>query len=145
MAQGKSRPFIKNFMDLPRWAGVSSLKAGGQSIKSLAKSLFIVKRPEIEETFEAAVKRLGLTEESIAHRQRWYAITATIYLVAAILMLVYCAHLFWLGHHLSLITSVALTAVLLSFFFRDHFWYTQMKNRRLGFTFKEWVQSVFGH
>lgn len=143
MAQGKSRRFIKNFLDVPRWAGVDTIKHAGKSIKSLAKSLFTVKQPEFNETFDEAITRLKLSEEDLSKRQRMYGITAGVYFVSACLMLVYCVHLLMLGHHMSMVTTFALVMLLLAFFFRDHFWYTQMKHRRLGFTFKEWLSAFF--
>ena len=141
MAQGKSRHFIKTFLNVPRWVGVSELVNVGKSIKSLGKSLFVVKQPERIETFEQAIERLHLTEADIKNRCKWSRITAFIYFLAALVFLGYGVHILLLGHYMSFVTTMVLTVLLLTFSFREHFWYTQMKHRRLGFTVKEWFKS----
>ena len=144
MAAGKSRKFIKTFLDIPRWTGAAHLAASYKSIKSLARSLFTVKEPEFNETFAEAKARLKLTDEMIAKRQKGYFITSMVYLVCSLAMLGYAFHLFNKQHLMAGVSSISLTLVLLSFFFRDHFWYTQMKNKKLGMTFNDWLRSIFG-
>ena len=143
MAQGKSRTFIKTFLNVPRWLGVSQLAAAGSSIKSLAVSLVTVKQPKFQETFEEAVTRMGLSEEELAKKQKICLITAIIYLVSSISMFGYMFYLFYCGFMLATVSAAALTVLLAAFFFKEHFWYTQIKNKRLGFTAMEWFKSLF--
>lgn len=142
MAQGKSRKFIKTFLNVPRWIGVDQLAAAGSTIKSLAKTLITVKKPQFEETFEEAVKRMGLTEKDLEAKQKNLLILAMIYLVSAIGMLAYGWFLFSKGYFLATVSAVSLSVLLAAFFFREHFWYVQIKNKRLGYSFKEWLHSI---
>ena len=142
MAKGKSRKFIKTFLNVPRWIGVDQLSAAGSSIKSLFYSLTTIKKPQFEETFEEAVKRMGLSEEDLAIKQKNCLIISIIYLLSALGMLIYSYILFAKGFFLATVSAVSLSVLLSSFFFREHFWYTQIKNKKLGYTFKEWFNSI---
>ena len=143
MAQGKSRKFIKTFLNIPKWTGSAYLLSSARSIKSLAKSLFTVKKPEFEETFEEAIARLNLSEEALQKRQKNYLITAACYFICAVFMFAYMIYLIKLQHIMASISALSLTLVLLAFFFRDHFWYTQIKQKKLGLSFSDWLQHLF--
>ena len=145
MAKGKTRHFMKTFIDIPRWVGVEEIVTVARSVKRLGRSLFVPKQPERIETFEQAVERLDLTEDAIKQRCRQYYIFAMIYAIAALLFMGYAIHVLFLKHYFTFITTIVLAVLLMTFAFREHFWYTQMKYRRLGFTFQEWFKSVFNY
>ena len=143
MPQGKSRKLVKTFLDVPRWVGVNEIVTVGKTVKDLGKRLVTPQQAERQETYEQAVKRLNLSQEDIDKRCRYWRMTSYVYLFSALCFLGYSIHLFLLEHYASSLTTLVFIAVLLAFAFREHFWYTQMKRRRLGFTFQEWLSELF--
>ena len=117
MAQGKSRKFIKTFLDIPRWMGVSQLVAAGASIKSLAKAMMVIKQPKFEETFTEAVNRMGLSVDDLEKKQKLCLVFSLVYLASAIFMFCYMFYLFNSQMILSAVSAFALTVLLLAFFF----------------------------
>jgi intracellular multiplication protein IcmV len=129
---------LKSFVDVPRWIGFSSLRATGSQIGGMARNLFSTAKPQFEETYEEAVQRMQLSEEALQKRMTTFFRMAVLYFVIGLCLLVYTGVLFFYGHLTSTMLSLVLSFVLFTFAFREHFWYTQMKLKRLGCTFKEW-------
>lgn len=144
VARGVGRA-VKPFVNVPRWMGWQNLKADQQRVGALAKSLMQSnKKPVIRETFEEAVARLNLTEEAISTRKRDLLRAALFYVFLAAVIFVYALYLlFILKLVLGAAVAFMLVAVTLTLAFKQHFWYIQMKYRRLGFTFNEWVNATF--
>jgi intracellular multiplication protein IcmV len=105
--------------------------------------LFTVAKPERRETFEEAVVRYNLSENDIQARQKAFFQVAMLYLAGFVLDILYVIYLYATQRHMPAVMALAFSGVLFSMFFRQHFWYTQMKHRRLGFTFQQWVFSLF--
>ena len=137
------RRSFQRFFDVSSWLGTDEIKKNTSNLKSLAVTLFTVAKPERRETFEEAVERYQLSEEDIQKRKQAFFQVAMLYLAAFFLDIVYVFYLFRTQRHMPATMALAFSAVLFSMFFRQHFWYTQMKHRRLGFTFPQWVASLF--
>lgn len=137
------RRYARSFLDIPRWMGAEHLKRNARSIRSMLRGFSTVKKPELEETFEQAITRMGLNEQRLEERKAEFFRLAMIYLAAALGAFAYLLYLIFHGHYRALMLSLTLVIVLFSFFFREHFWYTQMKYRRLGMTFGQWLRSLF--
>lgn len=137
------RRYIRSFFDIPRWMGVNYLKHTAVSMRDLARTMFTIRKPEHEESFEQACKRLGLSEADVSERCQTFLRKAQVYLICCLLVLCYFIYLMLHGHYQASFLTASLTLMLFAFFFREHFWYTQIKHRRLGFTFAEWVKSLW--
>lgn len=137
------RRSFQRFFDVSSWLGMAEIKKNTSNLKSLATILFTVAKPERRETFEEAVARFQLSEADIAKRQQAFFQIAMLYLAGFILDICYVIYLYATQRYMSAIMALAFAGVLFSMFFRQHFWYTQMKHRRLGFTFQQWVRSLF--
>jgi intracellular multiplication protein IcmV len=69
-----------------------------------------------------------------------------LYFIAGLLFLTYTLYMI-LHLHLGMILGLLVTALMMLFAYREHFWYFQMKTRKLGNTFKDWLSFVLrrGH
>jgi intracellular multiplication protein IcmV len=132
---------LKPFVNFPSWMGWKQISQTGQGIKGLATSIF--SRPESKrvETFEEAIARLGLDEETIQRRSRGFLKSALIYLLFALGIFAYTVFLMiTTSYILAILFSLVLSLFILTLAFRQHFWYFQMKVRRLGCSFEDWVK-----
>lgn len=126
-----------------RWVGFEQLANNAKTIKNLADG--IVKSPRKDQsqyhpsTFEEAMQYYGLTEADIKKRMHISLQITIVCLALSILMIGYSVYLFITALPLSAFVCVILTWLLWAYAFREHFNYFQMKQRRLGCTFKEWL------
>ncbi len=132
-----------------RWIGFEQIAGNAKTIKNLADG--IVKASGKEESpthphsFEEAMQRYGLSEDDIKQRMRTAVQISVICLLLSIPMMGYAIYLFVKNFPLSAFVCIMLTLLLWAYAFREHFNYFQMKQRRLGCTFKEWfVYTVKG-
>ena len=141
----RTRKFIKPFVDFPRWLNVSELKRNNKTLYGFAKDIAKPELPLVHvETFEQAMARLQLTEKDVSARRAFFLRMTMVYLLIAIAFVVYAVYLYRVDASiLSIIMLASLVLAALALAFKQHFWYTQMKNRRLGLSFGDWVQYTF--
>lgn len=117
------------------------IKAGGQFIESGAKKLFVPDPSRPVETFDEAQHRMKLTETDLASRARaLYRLSIMMACLAIFLFVYFFYHIFYGTWHAAFLTF-ALTLLALAISFRYHFWYFQIKSRKLGCTFREWYRQ----
>jgi len=131
----------KSMVNVPGWMSLGYLKKDTLSMVNWLKGFFVPKKAFYKETFEQAVKRLDLTEQDLAKQQRRYFGQAVFFLLAALCLLFYTIYLFVDAKFIpgALAFLVFLLALVRTFI--SHFWYYQIKNRKLGCTVKEWAQG----
>lgn len=134
--------FFGSHLQFSRWMGLSEIKSNARNIKSLFSSLGNFDTGAESETFEQAQTRLNLTEEDIVNRTMYFLRLALVYLFCAICMIVYATYLYFTKDYMGSFMCLPILSVILSFAFREHFWYTQMKHRKLGMTGKDWFDSL---
>ncbi len=137
---------VKPLVDFPRWMGWGRLKDNTTIVTGMAKGLLTSKAATEyrHETFEEAAARLNLDEAAITARKKDLLRMTVFYLVIAVVLFLYAVYLFAvLGLFLGAIMGFVIGCVALTLAFRQHFWYIQMKYRRLGFTFNDWVNATF--
>ncbi|AAO91145.2 type IVB secretion system protein IcmV [Coxiella burnetii] len=128
-----------------RWVGYEHIASNAKTIRNIVDN--IIEKPTAassqKETFEECLRRFNLTEEDIKKRMK-NALRIVIFCLALSFgMAGYTVYLFVHGLPLSAFVCVILTFVLWAYAFREHFNYFQMKQRRLGCTFKEWFTCTF--
>ena len=139
------KSYTRSMFHVSRWMATDEIKDNFRSLKSMAKQYCTVEQAEFEETYEQAIKRLGLTESALDQKRREYLLQAYFYFAVAVALLGYAVYLYHLGHYLPMLMCLPIVLVLLSFFFKCHFWYTQIRHKRLGMSAREWfVSFVFG-
>jgi intracellular multiplication protein IcmV len=128
------------------WIGTKQIKSNALLIKDLAKSAFSPSdqgAPVKAETFAQAMRRLGMTEADL--QKRINASTKIIFFCGILIipMLAYTVYI-WMSHfYLSSFVCLMLTFLLSAYSFREHFNRFQMRQRRLGCTFSEWLAHTF--
>lgn len=138
------RFWTRSIFNIPRWIGWHDLKKNASTISDLYRSLFKSRTVSVfRETFEEAVERMGLSEADIAQVGRMYYVRSLVFAGVFLLGLAY--QFFLLSHHYwgAALVMLSIDFMILSFWFREHFWYTQIKHRRLGLTFSQWLKLCF--
>jgi intracellular multiplication protein IcmV len=97
--------------------------------------------PGTPETFEEAMKRYGLTEQRLEERKKMFGKQVIIYLLTGMGVLVYAVFLARAQEYMGMFIAFLVAALAFAYAFRSHFWLFQLKQRRLGCTFKEWLSS----
>ncbi|MFU8797226.1 MAG: type IVB secretion system protein IcmV [Gammaproteobacteria bacterium] len=139
--QKKSR---KPFFNIREWMGWNQVSEGGKAIKAMAISLFTAKQPTFKkESFEDALARLQMTEADVLIQIKNFQRLLALFFLGAVSLLGYALYLLFIARsYAAALASFGLTAFLLGQVFRYHFWLFQMKQRKLGCSFKEWAQHL---
>lgn len=141
------RSYIKNTVkantNVKGWSGWDTVKKNATVVKTFVDDL---KVPEtdassVQLTFEAAMKKYGMTEADVAKGMKARLQSAWICLAFSIAALVWMVYLFYIGMFLSGLVSLSLSALMAAYGFREHFYYFQMKRRKLNCTINEWASS----
>jgi intracellular multiplication protein IcmV len=148
MAEKKG--FIKksfgSMFNVTRWIAWGEIVGSSKIIWGITRNTLTTDRSPkdaISETFEEAIQRLALTEDDIKIRQKTFLRNSIVYLIISMLLFAYVIYLLVNGYILATFTSLLLTSLVLVYAYREHFWYTQMKHRKLGLNFKIWWRLLF--
>lgn len=125
-----------------RWLNLQMLKNTTTYLVSETKNLFTVEQAEKTENFDQAVVRLELTPNFIDAQARRYLYLTCFFLVAAVLLLLYGIYIALHHNFMGACISFSLMIYVLSCAFRFHFWYFQMKQKKLGCSLQEWFKSI---
>jgi intracellular multiplication protein IcmV len=131
----------KTFFNPGAWLGWDIIKAGNEAFFATLRGVFLPPPIEVgeKETFEEALKKYNISEEELARISHNYFLFAIFFLCLAIGVLAFGFYLIFTGGHFTgLIIALAITIFLTGQAFSYHFWYFQIKHRKLGCTFEEW-------
>jgi intracellular multiplication protein IcmV len=132
----------KTFLNPSGWLGVNELKNNTAAMWSIIKGIVTPEKTDRVETFEEAMQRLHLTEQDVENNKNTYYLYALGFLVLGIAA--FLSSFYYLFYHQTIsgcLLGLAVTAFLFAQAFRYHFWYFQIKHRKLGCTFAEWRQG----
>lgn len=132
---------VKPLVDVPTWMGYRTLADNGKNVLQSVKDIFTPIQGERTESFEQAISRLELTEETIKKQEKAFLILELFWLVIALLMLVYTLWLFATKGFVGGVFSLSMAFLASVLWFRYDFWRFQVKNRLLGADFKTWLNS----
>lgn len=133
----------KPFVNFPQWMGWGQISSAGKTIKETGQSLFEKPKANRQESFEQAVARMHLSEKDLQQRMQTFLRMTMIYGAFALALFAYVIYLVITAHFAAAFLSLILTVLALTLAFRQHFWYFQIKQRKLGCTVKEWFNSTF--
>lgn len=132
----------KTFFNPRAWLDYDGLKSQTTMLWGTLKRVFTLAKPERQETYEEAMQRFGLSEAEAQERGQLYLAYAYFFLLFATSSII--SGFYLLFHHKTIsgwLLAIAVTALFLSQAFRYHFWYFQIKHRKLGCTLQEWRQG----
>ena len=136
------RGFFSRFLNVSDWLGTSEIKRNASNLRSMAKSMFTVTKPESKETFEGAVAKYNLDDKALERKKKYFFTAAMIYLLLFFSFICYFGYLVYKKNFMTSFSTLCISLIPLALFFKSHFWYTQIKYKRLGFTFSEWLASL---
>lgn len=140
------RGILKTFLPSGWLYGeVEDLKDQNKSLYRILKSLFTKDTPVREESFADAMVRLNLTEEYVKRTAATYHIYAILFFILGLAIFTYGFYVLFAHSTLSgWLLSMAASGLCLAQAFRFDFWSYQMRVRKLGVSFNEWLESVVG-
>lgn len=143
MAGFFKRRAVKAKNTLSDWMGIGMLLGVLGLLQSIITSIFFPwkKEPGQAETFEEAIARMKLTEADLEERKKMFLTQVFIYLAAGFAVLAYAVWLAFSGYFVEMCLAFLVALLALAYAFRSHFWLFQMKRRKLGCTFKEYLDS----
>lgn len=138
----KLRTFAGRTFNVSTWMATDALVNGARNIRQLYGQISSSSRDGRQESFAEAVERLGLSERDVRAKQKYYRKTSALYGVFWAASVMYTLVLYAAGQWLTCLTAVAYSFLVFSFFFREHFWYMQIRQRQFGMHFSDWLKFV---
>lgn len=131
----------KSLFNVKGWADSERVMSAGKTIWEDAKQLTVIQQSDKQETFQEAQSRFNMGEDELARLAAKYLLTSFIFMGLAFAAAGYVYYM--ITHNATHSCLIGVVAIALSFsqFFRYHFWYFQVKKRKLGCTFKEWLNE----
>lgn len=139
---------ISKVVSPSQWMGYESLRQNGLLIgKILLRTLGRDKKEKLQGlSFEQCKAHFNLTEADIQLKMKNMLQIVQYCLILSVACFAYAIYLLVTAKILAAFVTITLMGVMLSYAFREHFNYFQMKQRRLGCTFKQWFNYVLkGH
>ena len=134
---------IARVFNLRRWFDWDRTKSSTLYLTNGIKKFLIPQKHTATESFTAVQKRLDLTDSDIIKRQQGLMRLCLLMLLFSFLMFLYTIYLLYYVQFKAFLVSFVVMMLGLTMAFRYHFWYFQMKTRKLGCSFKEWYQQGF--
>ncbi len=130
---------LKTIFNPKVWMDYEQVKNSTEYLGSGISKLFSLKgKVRSTESFEETMQRLGLDEAHIESQKKSLFRLSILMVSLAILVLAYAVDHLISGSLHSAGATIVIFFVALALAFRYHFWYYQLKARRLGCSIKEW-------
>lgn len=139
---------VKNNTNIRKWSAWDAIADNARVIASLAKGLKgpdLSAAPAVTQTFDEMAEQYGFTEDKLRVRMKLHFRVAFFCLLLALVALVWVVVLLFKLMFLSSIVALSVAMLMFSYAFREHFYYFQIKQRRLNCTMKEWFFSFFSN
>ena len=132
---------LSRIINIRSWSDWDRMKSFTLYLFNGIKKFMVPQKNVESESFEAAKKRLNLTDTDILRRQAGLLRVCWLMLLFAFGLLCYSMYHFFYLNLLGGFLSLIVMCIALILAFRYHFWYFQMKERKLGCSFREWYQQ----
>lgn len=143
----KKRPFqrvgyvVKGIFDVRKWSDYDRVKSYTKYIGDAVKKLFIPQKVNKNVSFEEAMAAAKMTNASLNIQQKALLRLSIIMCIFAAGFFGYAIYHMFYGSLRAVIISLVVMCIALTLGFRYHFWYFQIKNRKLGCTFSDWYHQ----
>lgn len=133
---------VKDNVNVKGWSAWNTIKENGKTIDGIIKDVKVdLTKPVQKTTFADVVKKAGLSENDIIARMKSYYRVALICALLGLGSLCWGFNLLFKSMFLSSLMAFSLSALMFAYAFREHFYYFQLKQRRLDCTVTEWFSS----
>lgn len=126
---------VRAWFDWDRLKSFTSFLVNGFS------RLFVPQKNTQVESFDAAQKQFNLSDADLLLKQKALYRLSIVMTAVAFLILIYAGYHLFYGTIKATIISLVVMMIALVLAFRYHFWYFQIKVRKLGCTFQEWYRQ----
>lgn len=135
--------FFSRIINIRRWFDWDRTKSFTIALKNAIKFLFVPQEVSTTsiESFDTAVNKLNLTDEELLVKQNSLYRLSLLMLSIAVLIFIYSLYQLFYGSFKAFGVSLVVTSIGLTLAFRYHFWYFQVKHKKLGCTFNEWYRQ----
>jgi intracellular multiplication protein IcmV len=144
VSESKIVRVFTGIINVRSWADWDRVKSFTLYLGNGFIGLFVPRKNVESESFDEAVNKLGIDDVNLIKKQNALFRLSMIMLVAAGGIFVYAGYQLFYGSFKAVIVSLIVTMIALVLAFRYHFWYFQIKHRKLGCTFDEWYKGVLG-
>ena len=146
----RTKKLLHGVFRVRQWSDYDRVKDSTNYLVNGIKKLFVLQRPHADttakESFDTAVKQYKLDEQQITKQQKSLFRLSMLMLGLALCAFAYGIYCIMYSTWRAVITDFAVTILILILAFRYHFWYFQIKERRLGCSVKQWMkQGLLGH
>lgn len=140
---GGIKKIIKPAVDVPKWIDYRQLVKNNRSVFGYIKKFFIPDQAKTQESFEEALLRLKLTPADLVQRSKEFTRLLWIWIFLFFLSISYSVYLLYYHAFRGFFPCLGISFIILTQIFRYHFWLFQIKQRRLGCGFRDWLNNQF--
>lgn len=109
------------------------------------KQLFVVQEMDNERPFDDVKTQFNLTEAQLLSKQKALFRLCLLMLLIGLLILTYTLYLLFSGHLAAFFLGLVVSLLAFVLAFRYHYWYFQIKIRKLGCSVSQWFrQGILG-
>lgn len=136
---------FSRIINIRRWFDWDRTKSFTIALKNGIKLFFVPQKGIKPESFQTAVTKLHLSDEELLIKQSALFRLCILMLIIALIILGYSGYQLFYGSLKAFCVSLVVSCIALTLAFRYHFWYFQIKHRKLGCTVNEWYrQGILG-
>lgn len=132
---------FKSFINVNEWIGLRNIMTMSRGVISAVRLIFVPQAAERTETYEEAIQRLNLSPEDIEMRKKTFIRIALMMALFGFICLGYMLYLLWSGYLAAGCMALVVALIVFAYAYRFHFWYFQLKVKKLGCTFQEWLNA----
>lgn len=141
----RTKRVLMRIIKVREWGDVARVQAMTTYLVTSIRRFFIPQKADHGEAFETAKSRLKLTDTQLLTKQKGLFRAAIMMLVAGLCIFIYALYHLSHGNKLASFLSIIIMLVAFMLAFRYHFWYFQIKEKKLGCTLQEWFkQGILG-
>ncbi|CAM2916927.1 type IVB secretion system protein IcmV [Legionella worsleiensis] len=136
---------FRRIVNIRTWSDWDRMNAFTLYLINGFKRLFISQKNVEVESFDLAVNKLKLTDAELQAKQNALFRLSMVMLTVAGLIFFYSGYQLLYGSIKAVVVSLVVMMIALVLAFRYHFWYFQIKHKKLGCTVIEWYkQGILG-
>ncbi|HVT61954.1 MAG TPA: type IVB secretion system protein IcmV [Legionellaceae bacterium] len=142
----RTKRLLKWFFNPRAWSDWDRSKGIARFFLNMIERFFVIrKKTETNpETFENAMARFNLDEKALQAKALGLKRLSYSLLIVSLCLLLYVFYQLFYGSLRGVLISVVEVGIALVLAFRYHFWYFQIKQRKLGCTIQEWLNALRG-
>jgi intracellular multiplication protein IcmV len=144
-SHSRVKRLFTSLFNVKSWIDYERIRAGKQYIVERCTTYFVPGKIQKTESFESAKAKLKLSDKDLLVRQKGLLRLSLTMAGVAILMFIYALYNLFYAYYLAVLISLVVVLMALAMAFRYHFWYFQIKQKKLGCSFREWFsQGILG-